>query len=167
MSTLSPFAHFLFAIAPLVFTTALLTCVMSFRIRSRHFATDAPVPRHRLGAALLTELGLSHGEGRRAICGVLSVALPPLGIPLILCAAAAANAFTRHDDFFNGELVPGLVGTFIILSFASVLAGVPFGIAGLLRRERPRWLSATGIFLSLGIFAYLMTVQHLAARNLQ
>lgn len=33
-------------------------------------------------------------------CGALSVALPPLGVPLLVCAGFAAQNFTSHDHFF-------------------------------------------------------------------
>lgn len=96
-------------------------------------------------------------------CGALSVALPPLGVPLLVCAGFAAQNFTRHDHFFNGELVPGLVGAFIVGSFACILAGVPLGLAGVLRLERLRWLSLAGPALSIAILGYVMIVQHLAS----
>jgi hypothetical protein len=99
-------------------------------------------------------------------CGALSVALPPLGVPLLVCAGFAAQNFTNHDNFFNGELVPGMVGVLIISSFACMLAGVPFGIAGILRRERSRWLSLIGPVLSVAISGYVFLVQHLASKNL-
>ena len=101
-----------------------------------------------------------------AVCGILSVALPPLGLPFLYFAALAANAFTEHDDFFNGEVVPGLIGMFIVGSIVCILAGLPLGIAGLIRREQHRWLSLMGPFLSVGVFGYLMIVQHLASKNL-
>lgn len=99
-------------------------------------------------------------------CGALAVTLPPLGVPLLVCAAFAAQNFTSHDNFFNGELVPGVVGGLIISSFACMLAGVPFGFAGILRRERSRWLSLTGPALSIVISAYVFLVQHIASKNL-
>lgn len=95
-------------------------------------------------------------------CGVLSVLLPPLGLPLLCAAALAAERFTTHDDFFNGELVPGMIGVFIFGSVACMLSGLPLGLAGLIRREQLRWLSAIGPVFSLLIFGYLQLVQHVA-----
>lgn len=151
------------------------------------------VPSHRQdwGAAMLAELNcIEGGPARwrfavgcawaalfppklagssrlRPLCGILSVALPPLGLPLLYMASVAANRFTTHDDFFNGELVPGIVGGFIGLSIACMLAGLPLGIAGLIRREQLRWLSFFGPVSTICIVSYLMVVQHLASATLR
>lgn len=101
------------------------------------------------------------------VCGILSVALPPLGLLLLYAAGVAANELTTHDNFFNGELLPGVIGVSILASFAWILSGVPLGIAGLVRREQASWLSYLGPLLSIGVFSCLMVVQHLAAPHLR
>lgn len=101
------------------------------------------------------------------LCGIMSVTLPPLGLPLLYLASIAANHFTTQDDFFNGELVPGAVGVFIVGSLVCMLSGLPLGFAGLIRREQARWLSLMGQVSSICIFSYLMIVQYLASANLR
>lgn len=96
------------------------------------------------------------------VCGVLAILLPALSLPLLYVTAIAADRFTAHDDFFNGELVPGVVGVFIVLCLACMASGLPLGIAGLIRREQARWLSAVGPVWSVAIFAYLQVVQAVA-----
>jgi hypothetical protein len=44
-----------------------------------------------------------------------------------------------------------------------MLAGLPLGLAGLLRRERLRWLSALGMVSSLCIIGYFLIVMHFVA----
>lgn len=95
-------------------------------------------------------------------CAVLSVALPPLALPLLWLIGTACNAFMTHDDFSSGELVPTLLGAAILVCLAIMFAGIPLGIAALVRREKRRWLSCLGPVLSVAIFAYLQLVQHLA-----
>lgn len=99
-------------------------------------------------------------------CALLSIALPTFALPLLWLTSVACNAFTSHDDFFNGELVPGLLGAAIIACLVILFSGVPLGIAGFVRRERRRWLSLLGPVQSLAIFGYMQTVQHLASAGL-
>ncbi|MGD9634429.1 MAG: hypothetical protein AB7G28_00195 [Pirellulales bacterium] len=96
-------------------------------------------------------------------CAVLSVVLPTFALPLLWLTAAACNAFTSHDDFFNGELVPLLLGLAILGCLAIMFSGIPLGIAALVRRERHRWLARIGPALSTGLFVYMQVVQHFAA----
>lgn len=98
------------------------------------------------------------------VCGLLSVLLPPLSLPLLYLTAIAAGAFMTHDDFSSGELVPTILSAFILLSVAIMFSGIPLGIAGLVRREQFRWLSILGLAWSAGLFAYLQVVQHVAAQ---
>ena len=94
---------------------------------------------------------------------MLSIVLPAISLPLLYLCAIAANRFTTHDDFFNGELVPGIIGCCILLAIACMLCGLPLGILGVARRERARWMSAIGPVWSIGIFAYLQLMQFIAA----
>lgn len=95
-------------------------------------------------------------------CGVLAVALPPLGLPLLYFTSIACNAFMEHDNFSSGEFVPTLLGLCIVGSLACILSGVPLGIVGLIRREQVRWLFVAGPLSSVMIFTYLQIVQHWA-----
>jgi hypothetical protein len=99
------------------------------------------------------------------VCGVLSVALPPLSLPLLHFISIACNAFRTHDNFSSGELMPTLLGACILGSLACMFSGVPLGLAGLIRRERFRWLSVTGPLSSILIFGYMQIVQHLAMQR--
>jgi hypothetical protein len=99
----------------------------------------------------------------RSQCGILAVALPPLGLPLLWTCAVAADAFTDQDNFtFADGLIPGLVGSMIFVSLAFMLSGVPLGIAGLMRHEQVRWLSKLGPCLSVSIISYFVIVMNLA-----
>lgn len=104
------------------------------------------------------------GTARRlgSPCAVLSVILPTFALPLLWLTATACNAFMSHDDFFNGELVPALLGGAILACLAIMFSGVPLGVAALVRRERLRWLSFLGPALSVCIFGYMQIVQHFA-----
>ena len=97
-----------------------------------------------------------------SFCGILAVALPTLALPLLWLTAAACNAFMTHDNFSSGELIPTLLGGAILLCLATMFSGIPLGIAGLLRRERHRWLSCLGPAQSIAIFGYMQAVQYLA-----
>lgn len=96
------------------------------------------------------------------VCGLMAFVLPTLSLPLLWLCAISASRFMTHDDFFNGELVPGIIGGFILLSLLCMFCGVPLGIAGWMRGERHRWLSVMGAAMSIGIFLYLQIVQQIA-----
>lgn len=99
-------------------------------------------------------------------CGVYGVVLPPLGLPMLFVVSLACNAFMTHDDFSSGELVPTLLGAAIWLCIACVLAGIPLGIAGALRRERARHLAILAPVSSILVFGYLQIVQFVAQESL-
>lgn len=99
---------------------------------------------------------------RSPVFGMLSVALPPLGLPFIYFAAVILEAiggspFTQSSRWSNPDAVMIMVKTLVLLTLGCLVAGVPFGLAGWLRRERMRWLSAMGLILSVCIFAYFLT----------
>ncbi|MEP7272787.1 MAG: hypothetical protein ABI882_14895 [Acidobacteriota bacterium] len=50
-----------------------------------------------------------------------------------------------------------------MLTFSSLLAGLPLAVAGLLRRERLRWLSVLGMVSSPCIIVYFLIVMHFVA----
>jgi hypothetical protein len=79
-------------------------------------------------------------EPKRPICGILSVALAPLGLLI---------------GYFAGTFWPtppaGFVVAIVILSLAISLAGLVFAVAGLARRERMRWLPVIGLILNVCI----------------
>ncbi|MDX2042599.1 MAG: hypothetical protein SF097_15365 [Acidobacteriota bacterium] len=99
--------------------------------------------------------------GRSPIFGMLSVALPPLGLPFIyfvavLIEAIGGNPLTS-SHWSNPDAMMIVVKILVLLTLGSLVAGVPFGLAGWLRRERMRWLSAMGLILSVCIFAYFLS----------
>ncbi|HKQ78773.1 MAG TPA: hypothetical protein VJ810_34060 [Blastocatellia bacterium] len=101
-------------------------------------------------------------------CGALAVALPPLGLPFIYFAAVIVEAiggspFTQSSQWSNPDAVIGVVKIIVTVTILCLLAGLPLGLAGLLRRERPRWLSALGILSSLCVIGYFMLVMHFVA----
>lgn len=97
-----------------------------------------------------------------SVCGVLAVALPPLGLPLLFSSWIACDVFVEHDDFSGGGMET-IIALWIIGSVACIVSGLPLGIAGLIRREQHRWLSAMGVLSSLSIFSYSQVVQHWAS----
>jgi hypothetical protein len=158
---------------------------------------EMPEMRREWGAAMLGELGQIRGlsarwrfalgcirvalfpprraellqpamVSRSPVCGMLAVALPPLGLPFIYFATVIVEAiggspFTQSSRWDNPDVVMILVKIFMMLTLGCLLAGVPLGLAGWFRRERLRWLSATGMILSISIFGYFLTVMHFLA----
>lgn len=79
-------------------------------------------------------------EPKRPICGILSIALPPLGL---LIGFLAATFWPTAPD--------GVGDAIVILSLAGSLAGLAFAVAGFVRRERLRWLPVFGLAMSVCI----------------
>lgn len=75
--------------------------------------------------------------GKRPICGILSVALPPLG----LLIGGLASLFVTDP-------LRGVVIAIVILSLSASVAGLICAICGLFRGERLRWLPVIGLILS-------------------
>lgn len=150
-----------------------------------------PKARQQWGEAMLAELGQIHGgfarwrfalgcarvalfpptaetllqpAGRSPIFGILSVALPPLGLPFIYFVAALIEAIggspLTSSHWSNPDAVMIVVKILLLLTLGCLVAGAPLGLAGWLRRERMRRLSAMGMILSVCIFAYFLTVMH-------
>jgi len=147
-----------------------------------------PKARQQWGEAMLAELGQIHGRlarwhfalgcarvalfpptaetllqpaGRSPIFGMLSVALPPLGLPFIYFAAALFESIgLTSSHWSNSEAVMIVVKILLLLTLGCLVAGVPLGLAGWLRRERMPRLSAIGVISSICIFAYFLTVMH-------
>ena len=106
--------------------------------------------------------------GKSPVCGMLAVALPPLGLPFIyfttiIVEAIGGSPFTQSSRWADPDVVIGAVKVIILLTLSCLLAGLPLGIAGVLRRERLRWLSVMGIVLSAGIIGYFVTVMSFIA----
>jgi hypothetical protein len=107
-------------------------------------------------------------EGRSPVCGILAVAAPPLGLPFIYFAAVIIQAiggspFTQSSRWSNPDAISEIVRVIVMLALFCMLAGLPLGLAGLLRRERLRRLSAMGMLSSLCIIGYFMIVMHFVA----
>jgi hypothetical protein len=106
--------------------------------------------------------------GQSPVCGMLAVAAPPLGLPFIYLAAVIAEAvggspFTQSSNWSNPDAVIEVVGIIVKLTLLCLLAGLPLGLAGLLRRERLRWLSAMGMLSSLCVIGYFAIVMRFFA----
>jgi hypothetical protein len=91
------------------------------------------------------------------ICGILSVALPPLGLPFLYLAAVLVAALVQP---LVGRPPDAVARAVVLLSMSCILAGLSLGVAGLVRRERLRWLSVMGSLLSLCIFSYVVVSLH-------
>jgi hypothetical protein len=63
----------------------------------------------------------------------------------------------------NPAAVIAVVQVIVKLTFFCLLAGLPLGLAGWLRRERMRWLSVLEMISSLCLISYLMVVRHFTA----
>ena len=66
----------------------------------------------------------------------------------------------------NGLLDPAIISFVfapLVVTVSCLLAGLPLGIAGLLRRERLRQLSVMGMLLSIGIIGYFAAVMSFIA----
>jgi hypothetical protein len=83
---------------------------------------------------------MSTVESKRPICGILSVALPPLGLLIAYLGSLLVTTPPR-----------GVVIAIVILSLSGSLTGFALAVAGLIRRERLRWLPVIGLILSICI----------------
>jgi hypothetical protein len=107
-------------------------------------------------------------SGHSPVCGMLAVALPPLGLPFIYFTAVimeiiGGSPFTQSSSWSNSDTAIEVANIIVRLTLFSLLAGLPLGLVGLLRRERMRWLSVMGMFSSLFIISYFVTVMHFIA----
>jgi hypothetical protein len=135
-----------FAFAPLVMTVVILWVLWWKRRR----ATAEP---------------LLPSVRRTPTFGILAVALPPLGLPFIYGAAVIVEAMggsplTPASRWSYPDAVIVMVKIIMLLTVGCMVAGVPLGLAGWLRRERMRWLSVMGMISSTGILIYFLTVMH-------
>lgn len=115
-----------------------------------------------------TASSLLQPAGHRPIFGMLAVALPPLGLPLLYFATVfiesiGGSPFTQASRWSHPDEVMSVVKIILLLIVGCLLAGLPLGLAGWLRHERMRWLSGFGMSLSLGIFGYFVLVMHFLA----
>lgn len=118
--------------------------------------------------ALFTSTRSGSQAGRNPVCGLLAIALPPLGLPLIYLAAViiettVGSPFSQSSSSADPEQAMLVAALIVKVLFLSVLAGVPLGFAGWVRRERMRWLSLAGMLMSAGIVCYFVTVMHFVA----
>jgi hypothetical protein len=151
-----------------------------------------PEEQREWGAAMMTELGQVRGTvarwwfalgcvrvalfpprhsgllirgltSRNPVCGILAVALPPLGLPFLYFAALITETLLKQEDASMSELYPGLVRALLVFSLSCVVAGLPLGLAGLLRRERLRNLSVMGLISPFCIIGYFLVVMRFVA----
>jgi hypothetical protein len=87
--------------------------------------------------------------GPTPISGILSLVLSPLGLLVVVCFALFPEA--------QMVIAPRLA-QFILASLLT--SGLASGIAGLIRREHPSWLSVSGLLLTvcitgvIGLYSY-------------
>lgn len=113
----------------------------------------------------LVQLSLAN---RNPVCGLLAIVLPPLGLPFIyfttvIVEAIGGSPFTQASRWSNPDAITELANVIVKLTFLCLLAGLPLGIAGLLRGERLRALSVMGMLLSTGIVGYFLVVMSFVA----
>ena len=107
-------------------------------------------------------------SGRSPIFGLLSVSLPPLGLPFLYCASViietmGGSPYTSASQWSNPGAVMALVKVLLVLTLGCLGAGVPLGIVAWLRGERLRGLIGLGMASSIGTIVYFATVMHLLA----
>ena len=84
--------------------------------------------------------------------GILSMVLAHLGLLLVVYFASAGGWGVVHHRWmivFAQYLLLLLLGS-----------GLASGIAGLIRRERPRWPSITGLVMTIGITGLIVLFFH-------
>lgn len=102
------------------------------------------------------------------VCGILAITLPPLGLPILYLATVIVEAiggspFTQASRWSNPDLMIAAANLSVKLIFLCLLAGLPLGLAGWLRRERLRWLSMVGMLLSASLIGYFLIVMSFLA----
>ena len=101
------------------------------------------------------------------MCGLLSVTLPPLGLPILYFATVIVESIGgspyTSSRWSNPPAVMAVVKIFLLTTVGCLVAGAPLGVAGWLRRERMRWLTVLGMALSAGTLGYFLTVMHFFA----
>jgi hypothetical protein len=91
-----------------------------------------------------------------AACGLLSVALPPLALPLLYVVALFADLlFHVHDKSSSYYMPAGLISASLLMTLTLLVSGLPLGVAGWYRRERHLWLCALGPCMSVLLLGYL------------
>lgn len=100
--------------------------------------------------------------------GIVSFVFAPLGLPFIyfftvVVEAIGGSPLTQASRWSNPDAITEFVNVVVKLTFLCLLAGLPLGIAGLLRRKRLRSLSLRGMFLSAGIVGHFLVVMSFVA----
>lgn len=104
---------------------------------------------------------------RNPTLGLLAVALPVLGLPLLYGAAAILEAacgspYTSSDGTAS-PIATALVKVLLASTVGCLVAGIPLGLAGRWRRERIPFLSPLGVVSSAGMIAYFLIGMRLIA----
>jgi hypothetical protein len=104
---------------------------------------------------------------RNPALGLLAVALPLLGLPLLYGATALLEAVSGSPyTSSNGpepQFAAALVKVLLASTVGCLVAGIPLGLAGRWRGERMACLSAWGVASSAGMVAYFLIGMHLIA----
>jgi hypothetical protein len=95
----------------------------------------------------------------------LSVLLPLSGLPLLCVATIVIGRLEQlHNARGPTPLLETHVGVAVWAAVVLIASGLPLGVAGLVRRQRGRWLPLTGSVLSVTIFPYLFVASLLVER---
>lgn len=88
---------------------------------------------------------LSILDRRVGILGLLSVALPPLGLPFLYLMALYGDLFLKPSGASMPELFPVFVKVGQLIALMLAVSGLPLGAFSLIRGERSRWLATMGL----------------------
>jgi hypothetical protein len=99
-------------------------------------------------ALFLPNAGPALGGERRPMCGLLAATAPPLALPFIYVAAVVIEA--------AGPAPAVIVRMLAISTMATLVAGVPLGLASRWRQESLPHLTTWGIASSVGTSAYFL-----------
>jgi hypothetical protein len=86
------------------------------------------------------------------IFGILSLTLSPLGLLIVVYFASAAGWGFTHS---RGLIV---FAQYLLLSLLG--SGLASGIAGMVSREQPRWLSVSGLIMTICITSFIALFFH-------
>lgn len=97
---------------------------------------------------------LSVLDRRVGILGVLSVAVPPLGLPFLYLMAAYGDLFLKLPGTSMPENYPLFVKSGQLIALMLSVSGIPLGICSLLRGERSAWLAKIGLLTPFALAIY-------------
>ncbi|MEY4484123.1 MAG: hypothetical protein RL693_1575 [Verrucomicrobiota bacterium] len=83
-------------------------------------------------------------DKKKPVCGLLSIVMPPIGLLFVFSMLALIQKPVGPEQLSGaGIAIP-------ILALSSSVSGIGFGVMGMVRCERYRYLSEFGVVWSLG-----------------